>query len=178
MSESNSVRHTVFFKVLGLAPLGAARVRTWVMNRFHAHFQIILQCRQIICLCYVVHLCIIYSHYILRKENLHVHNEERTSSVWHVRGQVPPKHNAFCSFCRQHCLLFFLRHRRCNKNKQTPCIFSRPALTDSKRHRVIFPSVPQSSCMHIHIHIYIYICNHCIKVSECPRVWHTSHDYE
>ena len=50
----------------------------------------------------------------------------------------------------------FLSHRYCNKNKQTPCIVSRPAVTDSEKRRVIFHSVPQSCCMHIHIHIYIY----------------------
>ena len=65
----------------------------------------------------------LYIDYILRKENLDVHTEERTSSVWRVRGQVPPKHTAFCSFWHQHSLLFFLRHRHCNKNKQIPCIY-------------------------------------------------------
>ena len=99
----------------------------------------------------------LYINYILWKENLHVHTEERTSSVCRVRGQVPPKHTAFCFFCRHHSLLFFSRHRHCNKNKQTPCIVSRPAVTDSKRRRVIFHSVPQSCCMHIHIYIYIYM---------------------
>ena len=118
-----------------------------------------------------------YFEYILRKENLHVHIEERSSSVWRVRGQVPRKHTCVCSFCRPHSLVFLVRLRHCNKSKQIPCIISRPAVTDSKRRRVIFHSVHQSCCMNIHIHIYIYVCNHCIKVSQCPRVWHTSYNY-
>ena len=96
-----------------------------------------------------------YFEYILRKENLHVHIEERSSSVWRVRGQVPRKHTCVCSFCRPHSLVFLVRLRHCNKSKQIPCIISRPAVTDSKRRRVILHSVHQSCCMNIHIHIYM-----------------------
>ena len=85
-----------------------------------------------------------------------MHIEERSSSVWRVRGQVPRKHTCVCSFCRPHSLVFLVRLRHCNKSKQIPCIISRPAVTDSKRRRVIFHSVHQSCCMNIHIHIYIY----------------------
>ena len=86
-----------------------------------------------------------------------MHIEERSSSVWRVRGQVPPKHTFVCSFCRPHSLVFLVRLRHCNKSKQIPCIISRPAVTDSKRRRVIFTSVPPSCCLNIHMNIYIYI---------------------
>ena len=71
-----------------------------------------------------------------------------------------------CSFCRPHPLVFLVRLRHCNKSKQIPCIISRPAVTDSKRRRVIFHSVHQSCCMNIHIHIYAIIVSRFHSVPE------------
>ena len=50
-------------------------------------------------LCYIAYICMTYFTLIttIRKENPDVHAEGRSSSVWRVSGQVPPKRSCFLS---------------------------------------------------------------------------------
>ena len=64
------------------------------MNTCNVHFQM---CIVSYVLCYIVHTCITHSilFITIRKENPHMHTEGRSSSVWRVSGQVPPKFTCF-----------------------------------------------------------------------------------
>ena len=75
------------------------------------------------------------------------------------------------SASRQPSLVSSVTHSQCNKNKHIPSIVRKEAARIRNGRRVLFNSVHQSCCTSIHIHIYIYMCNHCIKVSQCPTIW-------
>jgi hypothetical protein len=81
---------------------------TGVINTCNVHFQMFIVSYK---LCHILHTCITHCIFsiTIRKENAHVHTEGSSSSVWRVRGQVPPKFT--CLFA-----LFYASHQALKHN--------------------------------------------------------------
>jgi len=148
---------------------------------FNAHFQIIVQCGQIICLCYVIHLCIICSTLIIsfgrktytcilkRVPLLYDVSEVR----FHRSTQLFVPFDNGIPYCFSYAIVIAIKTNKYFASyRGRPPRIQRDVVSSSIR------CLKAVVCIYTYIYIYIYICKHCIKVSQCPRVWHTSYNYE